>query len=213
METELTARAAGLIACHGCDRLYVAAEVGDEGGRCGYCGQPLYSRSPQSLERSAAWLLAALILYLPANLYPMMWTTSLGRMQANTILEGVVVLMQGGSYGIAVVVFVASVLIPIFKFLVLGYLLLSIVRAKPTALSERLRLYRWVEVVGRWSMLDVFVVAILAAMVQFSSVAAVQPGIAVDAFAAVVICTMLSAQALDSRLIFDPCSSSTDWSR
>ncbi|QEP43950.1 paraquat-inducible membrane protein A [Ectothiorhodospiraceae bacterium BW-2] len=205
MAQAVTARRAALIACSGCNRLYEAAQIASiEGGvRCGHCHKPLYSRKPNSLQRAWGWLLAAMVLYLPANLYPMMQTTSLGRSDEASIIEGVAILWQHGSYLVAGVVFLASVAIPLLKFMVLGYLLLSIQLHAQVSARQRLRLHRLVEFIGRWSMLDVFVVAILTTLVQFQPLAAVVPGLGLELFAAVVVLTMVAANSIDSRLLWD----------
>lgn len=194
----LSARAAGLAACHACAKLSAA-----DTPRCPRCGAPLHPRKPHSMQRAWAWLLSGLILYAPANLYPIMITETLGRAEANTIIGGVVALFEHGSYLVAVVVFGASVLIPLLKFFVMAYLLITIHNMSRRRLADRHRLFRIVEFIGRWSMIDVFVVAILAALVQLSGLGKVLPGPAAGAFAAMVVCTMLSAAALDPRLLWD----------
>jgi paraquat-inducible protein A len=156
-----------------------------------------------SLQRSWAWLLAGVIAYIPANLYPIMHTTVFGDSQPNTIVGGILVLLELESYPVALVVFVASVVVPILKFVAVAYLLVSIQRRFAHSRVERTRLFRLTEFIGRWSMIDVFVVAILAALVQIRSVALIEPGLGATAFGASVIFTMLAALALDPRLIWD----------
>jgi len=155
------------------------------------------------VQRAWAWLLAGMILYIPANLLPMMQSQLLGQVQESTIMSGVLELVAHGSFLIAAVVFIASILVPVLKFMALLYLLLSIHRRSPRRLREKMRLYRLVELVGRWSMVDVFVVALLAALVQMGAFATIVPGVAASAFAATVMMSMLSALALDPRLIWD----------
>lgn len=196
--TVLTARRAGLVACTRCGRVHAHGAES-----CRRCGAPLSSRDPRSLQRVWAWLLAGMVAYIPANLYPMLYTTSFGRTSENTIVGGAVELFRHGSYGVAAIVFTASVLIPIGKFLAIAYLALSVRFAVVIRGHGRQRLYEVVEFIGRWSMIDVFVVAILAALVQLDFVATVKPGIAAVSFALSVAFTMLSAQSFDPRTIWD----------
>lgn len=194
----LTAREAGLVACTRCARVWPMAQA-----RCGRCGARLVSRNPTSLSRVWAWWVAGLMAYIPANIYPMLITRTLVSEQDDTIVGGVIELIQHGAVGIAIVILVASIGIPILKFLAIGYLALSIRRAGLLSAIRRQQLYEIVEYIGRWSMIDVFVVAILSALVQLNVVASVNPGPASLAFALSVIFTMLSAQAFDPRLIWD----------
>jgi len=170
---------------------------------CPRCGVRLQMRIPRSLSRTWAFLVAASMLYLPANLLPIMQVTSLGRTRSDTILSGVEYLLQLGMWPLALIVFVASVLVPVAKIAILAYLLVSLqlgARARP---MDRLRLYRFTEFVGRWSMVDVFVVAVLVALVHLGQVAQVEAGAGALFFAAVVILTMLAARTFDPRLIWD----------
>ena len=193
----LTAREAGLVACRTCGRL------ARQEGRCPRCGAALRSRDPLSVQRSLAWLLAGIVAYIPANLYPMLITRTLGDEDRSTIVGGVIELLDHGAYFVAIVVGVASVLVPVGKFVVIGMLIAGITRVSRIDPHHRLHLYEIVEFIGRWSMIDVFVVAILVALVQLDFVATVNPGLAAISFAASVVFTMLSAQALDPRLIWD----------
>lgn len=156
-----------------------------------------------SLQRTLAWLLVGLICYIPANTEPMLLTTNLGRTTESTILAGVVELLHYGEWAIALIVFAASVLIPVSKFLVIVYLVYSIRRRTQLDIHARIVLYEIVEFIGRWSMVDVFVVAILTALVHIGLIAAINPGPAALFFALSVAFTMLSAQSLDPRLIWD----------
>ncbi len=194
----LTARAAGLVACARCGRVH----RGDT-AVCLRCGAALSSRDTTSLQRVWAWLLAGLIAYVPANLYPMLQTTTLGRTSDNTLLGGVVELIHHGSFGIAAIVFFASIVIPIGKFLAIGYLAVTIGRHDPVSAHLRHTLFEVVEFIGRWSMIDIFVVAILSSLVQLGSAASIQPGIAALSFTLSVVFTMLAAMSLDPRLIWD----------
>jgi paraquat-inducible protein A len=194
----LTARRAGLIGCSRCGQVY-----GPESRVCGRCGSPLTSRDVQSLQRVLAWLVAGVIAYIPANIYPMLLTSTFGKTTENTIVGGVIALMDHGSYGVALIVFAASVVIPIGKFIAILYLVLSVRSAAIIRGHGRQRLYEVVEFIGRWSMIDVFVVAILAALVQLNFAATINPGIAAVSFSLSVAFTMLSAQNFDPRLLWD----------
>jgi paraquat-inducible protein A len=197
----LTAAQADLLSCHVCTRLTPAAA--DHQHRCSRCGAPLHLRKPNSIQRSWALLIAGMLLYLPANVFPIMKIVSFGSVQTNTILSGVVHLWEEGMYPLALIVFVASVMVPVLKIIILIYLLLSVQFGWSTGARQRTVLYRLTEAVGRWSMVDVFVVALLAALVHIGTVATIIPGPAALAFAAVVIVTMLAAMAFDPRLIWD----------
>lgn len=170
---------------------------------CPTCGSRLASRDAGSLQRVWAWWIAGLMCYIPANLYPMLETRTLFTVQSSTIVGGAIELAHHGAYGIALVIFVASVLIPIGKFLAVAYLALAVNGRGPVSGPSAQKLYHVVEYIGRWSMIDVFVVAILASLVHLGNVASVQPGPASLTFALSVIFTMLSAQSFDSRLIWD----------
>ena len=194
----LTARDAGLIACRRCARVWPAGTQ-----TCGRCGSRLASRDRKSLQRVWAWWIAGVMCYIPANLYPMLVTRTLFSEQQDTIVGGVIVLVHHGSYGVALVVFVASVLIPISKFLAIAFLASGVGRRADIPARHRHGLYEVVEYIGRWSMIDVFVVAVLSSLVQLSTLAAINPGLASLAFALSVIFTMLSAQSFDTRMIWD----------
>ncbi|MBT9384174.1 paraquat-inducible protein A [Pseudooceanicola sp. CBS1P-1] len=188
----------GLIGCTRCGRVWP-----DGTPRCGRCGHKLRSRDPKSIQKVWAWWLVGLICYVPANVYPMLQTRTLVFTQENTIVGGAVELANHGSYAIALVILVASVLIPVSKFGVVALLALSVRHRARLSARRRLQLYELVEYIGRWSMIDVFVVAILSSLVQLGSIVSVKPGPAALYFALSVIFTMLSAQAFDSRLIWD----------
>lgn len=194
----ITARQAGLLACDRCGRVHAASTR-----LCSRCGARLERRDGQSLQAVWAWLLAGIIVYIPANLYPMLRTSTLLESSESTIVGGAIDLFQHGAYGVAIIVFVASILIPIGKFIAIGYLGLSLRRAGYLSAHRRHRLYEVVEFIGRWSMIDVFVVAILSALVQLGSVATINPGIAAVSFALSVAFTMLAAQSFDPKLIWD----------
>lgn len=194
-----TALELGIVACHGCGEVFRHAE-GDL--RCTRCGTRLHQRKPDSLARTWALLLAAMILYIPANLLPIMRTGSLFGNESNTILSGVVELWQNGSWDLAVIVFVASILVPLLKFGALLVLLISVQRRKDWRTQGRAHLFRLVEGIGYWSMLDVFVVTLLVALVHFQ-LTRVDPGPGVVYFGLVVVLTMLASMSFDPRLIWD----------
>ncbi|HEY0975057.1 MAG TPA: paraquat-inducible protein A [Solimonas sp.] len=194
----------GLIRCHGC-ALTCADLPAPEGQRrhCPRCGVALRRRKANSLTRTWALLIAAALLYLPANLLPIMQTTQFFDAVDETILSGVLRLWRGGSYDLAIIVFVASIVVPLLKIGVLLVLLTGVQRGSSWSPRERAKLYRFVDFIGHWSMLDVFVVALLVGLVQFSGFALVLPGGGAVAFAAVVVLTMLASMSFDPRLIWD----------
>lgn len=197
--TTVSAREQGCALCEVCGRLAKIAES----ERCSRCGAPLHLRRPFSLQRSWALLIAAYAFYLPANLLPIMETQSLFGVQSDTIMSGVTFLWHSGSWVLALIVFSASIVVPLLKLLSLTALLISVQRRHPGPALPRARLYRLLELIGRWSMLDVYVVAILVALVQAQALATMAPGPGVLAFAAVVVLSMLATMAFDPRLIWD----------
>lgn len=194
----LTARRAGLVGCRHCGRTY---PIGT--GRCDRCGAALASRFPQSRQRVWAWWLAGLVAYVPANLYPMMITNTLTGHHSSTIVGGAIDLITSGDVFVGIVVLVASVLIPVGKFAAIATLMMQIERCGKADSHRLHKIYEVVEFIGRWSMIDVFVVAILSALVHLGSVVSITPGFAAACFGASVVFTMLSANSLDPRLIWD----------
>jgi paraquat-inducible protein A len=192
------ANPAQAVACHACH--WLAPRGAD---RCPRCDARLHYRKARSLQRSWAFLIAAVVLYIPANLYPMMIISQLGRSDPATILGGVVDLLAAKMYGIAAVVFVASILVPVAKIVGLTWLLIATHRRSADSLRSRTKAYVAIEFVGRWSMVDVFMVAILASLVNVPGLFAIQPGIGAFAFASVVILTMLASASYDPRLAWD----------
>jgi paraquat-inducible protein A len=170
---------------------------------CRRCGSRLELRRANSLQQTWALLIAGYALYLPANLLPIMETRSLFGMQQDTIMSGVVYLWTSGSWALALVVFVASIAVPLVKLASLTLLVVSVQRRWHGHALPRLRLYHALEAIGRWSMLDVYVVTVLVALVQVQSLAAIAPGSGVLAFAAVVVVSMLATRSFDPRLIWD----------
>ena len=198
-EGALTARGAGLVACPTC---LLLSPLG--GARfCPRCHASLHSRKPNSRQRTWALMFTAAILYLPANLLPVMRVVNLGHAQTDTIFSGIVFFAKAGNWGLAVVIFVASILVPLAKLLVLGVLLLSERGRARWNPGRRARLYRLVEAVGRWSMVDIFVVTLMVALVEMGGLATIAPGAGAMAFALVVIAGMLAVRSFDPRLIWD----------
>ncbi|CAM2139226.1 paraquat-inducible protein A [Paraburkholderia tropica] len=199
----LTGAACGLALCPCCE-LIVRLPASGGALACPRCATPLHLRKAGSLSRTWAFLIASIVLYIPANVLPVMDTSSLFGTQKDTIMSGVVYLWVSGSWPLAVVVFIASIAVPMIKILGLGYLAASAQRASRWLPQERTRIYRMIELVGRWSMLDIYVVTMLVALVQFKALATIKAGPAAIAFGAVVVMTMFAASAFDPRLIWDP---------
>lgn len=199
----ISAASLGICSCHVCGRLSRLAESDDGKVRCPRCNTRLHFRRPDSLNRCWALVIASYILYIPANLLTMMETGTLISYRKDTIMSGVLHLWHSGNPGIAVIVFVASVLVPLFKLMVLTLLLISVRRGSRWGMQHRIQLYRLVEVVGRWSMLDIFVMTLLVALVQIQNMAVVRAGNAAIAFGAVVVLTMFAAMEFDPRLMWD----------
>lgn len=193
-----SAAARGLACCHVCFKLAPASLH-----ECPRCGASLHLRTPNSLQRTVALLFTACVLYVPANVLPIMTTTQLGRATESTILGGVVLLIDMGSYPVAAVIFVASVIVPLAKLVVMGWLCWSVARRHETSHRQRTVLYRVTEFIGRWSMTDVFVVTILVGLIHLGGLLRITPGAAAVAFGGVVIVTMLAAESFDPRLIWD----------
>lgn len=194
------ASAMGLIACHHCDTVWQEAE---EGAACGRCGAKLRTRKADSLNRTWAFLIAACMMYLPANLLPVMITKTLFGSQNDTILSGVIYFWVSGAYGLAAIIFVASFLVPLFKLAALFILVLMAQRRSNWRRAERSRLYHVIELIGRWSMLDVFVVALLAGLVRIQGFAEITAGLGIAAFGSVVVLTMLASLSFDPKLTWD----------
>jgi len=208
----VTAREKGLIACHFCSTLCKPPEnITTEDDEkielhCPCCQSEIHSRIPNSLSRTWALLIAAIILYVPANTLPIMTVTLWGDGQPDTIMSGVIHLMDGGMWPLALLIFIASIFIPILKLIILTGLMLSIHFKINWKAKDRTVLYRITEFVGRWSMVDVFVIGILVTLVHFGNTATVSPNIGSLSFAAVVILTMFAAHTFDPRLIWDSCA-------
>lgn len=170
---------------------------------CPTCGATVHIRVPHSIQRTWALLLTAAICLVPANLYPIMTVIRFGRGEPDTIASGVVHLMADGQWPVALLVFLASVVVPLVKILVLLLLLVSVQRRWRWRVRERARLFRLVEAIGRWSMIDIFMISILVALVRLGQIASVVPGIGAAFFAVVVVATMFAAHQFDERLLWD----------
>jgi paraquat-inducible protein A len=199
----------GLLRCRNCELLTRPANA-RQAGHCPRCGAPLRWRSHQSVQRTWAFVVAAAICYIPANVLPVLTTNTPAGSESDTIMSGVVFLYTSGSWPLALIVLVASVMIPSGKIVALAYLLISVQRRSAKNNRQRTRLYRLVELIGRWSMLDVFVDTFVVALVQLSPLMSVEPGPGVVFFMSVVILTMLAAQSFDPRLIWDPETAAED---
>ena len=193
----------GLLLCLACARLNHAMPS-QRPLACERCGAPLHPRKPASLSRGWAFLISACILYIPANTLPVIESGSLFESQTDTIMSGAVYLWHTGSWVLAIIVFLASIVVPGAKLASLSFLFWTAGRRSTWRPEERSRLYRVTEYVGRWSMVDIYVGAMLVALVQLKPFASVEPGPGAIAFCAVVVCTMLASQSFDPRLTWDP---------
>jgi len=192
-----SAFAQGLQGCPICTSVGAAEKT-----HCGGCGATLHAGWGDSIQKTWAWLITSVMLYFPANFLPITYNRLLGRESESTILGGVVTLWEHGDKPIAAIIFVASVLVPLGKMIVLSWMCLSVQMGSNFALTHKTKLYRITDFVGRWSMIDVFVVSILVALVQLGNIMAVRPGVAAVAFAGMVVTTMLASHAFDPRLLW-----------
>lgn len=200
----MTAAAAslGYRLCDGCFRLN-HVPTGLQEPTCARCGSTLHARKPSSITRTWAYLVAAVILYIPANLLPVMESGGLFLTQSDTIWSGVVYLWVTGSWFLAAIVFAASMVIPAGKLGSLAWLLVAAQRRSQANPMRRARLYRATAYIGRWSMVDIFVGAVLVGLVQFKAFATIVPGPGAVFFAAVVVLTMMASKSFDPRLTWD----------
>ena len=203
MTAPVTAKSIGAISCHVCGLLVSSGLTTTHNARCPRCDARLHSRKVNSLSRTWALLIAAGILYVPANVYPVLTLISFGRSTTNTIMGGVIELAHSGQMVIAIIVFVASVFVPIFKIAALLFLVVSVQLRLKVQRRKRAVLYRFTEFIGRWSMIDIFMISILIGLVKLQALATVTAGPGAIAFAAVVIITMFAAMTFDPRLIWD----------
>jgi paraquat-inducible protein A len=197
-----TALRAGLVGCHACSQVQKVARTVEK-QRCSRCGAVLHRRNPDSIARTWALLLSAAILYVPANLYPILHTSSIVGSEDDTIMTGVALFWNDGDIPLAAIIFIASILVPMLKLGTLAYLTWSVQTRSRFRPRQRTTLYRIVEKIGRWSMLDVFVVTLTVALVRFGSLAVITPGPGALAFACVVVLTMLASMQFDPRLMWD----------
>lgn len=206
-----TANNAGLLSCHICHRLYPEKETKKgQHLHCGLCQTALHRRKANSLARTWALVIAAACLYLPANIFPIMSVVISGRGEPDTILSGVVALINADAVVIAILIFFASITVPMLKLVGLTFLLISVQRRSRWRPRDRTILYRIIEVIGRWSMIDMFMLSILVALVKLGAVATIEPGIGATCFAGVVIITIFAAESFDPRLIWDSMEESDD---
>lgn len=203
MSHYLTARAAGLLDCHVCHLLVRRPAQPGRRLACPRCGSALHQRKPDSVARTWALLIAAAILYVPAMALPIMETITITGARADTVLSGIVYLMTTGMWPLAAIVFFASMVVPVLKILGLSFLLVSVQRGSAWRARDRTRLYRISEAVGRWSMVDIYVVTVMVALVRLRALALVEARTGAIFFAAVVVATMLAAMSFDPRLIWD----------
>ncbi len=204
MSAAVTALSRSLVSCHDCS-LLVHAPPDDPHAlsTCPRCNAALHARKPDSIARTWAFLIAAVVLYIPANVLPIMRTSSIAGSQSDTILSGVIYLVKHGDWPIALVVFVASVAVPFLKMIVIAYLLISVQLRSKRRTRDRTRLYRLTELVGRWSMIDIYVVTLLVALVQLGALATIEAQWGAVYFGGVVILTMFAADSFDPRLLWD----------
>lgn len=203
-----TSLASGLVSCHQCGLTMQAPEAGHY-AYCPRCGSSVHGRKPNSLARSWAFLLTAVLLYIPSNLYPVMVISQLGQSSKETIISGVVELAEGGMWPLAVLVFTASIFVLLLKILALSLLLGSVGLGWTKAATQRTKLYRYVEFIGRWSMLDIFMISILGALVHLGQLISITAGFGAVCFAGVVVSTMIASESFDPRLIWDQSSPNT----
>jgi paraquat-inducible protein A len=196
-----TAAQLNMASCHDCGRV---APLSGRHARCSRCGSPLHSRKKQSLARTWALLIAAYVMYIPANVMPVSTVIYFGSGQPDTIMSGVKLLFQHGDAPVAMVLFFASVMVPCLKLILLTWLVASVQFGWRWRPRERTVVYRIVEVIGRWSMLDIFVISLLVALVQLQAISTIHAGPGAVAFCAVVVLTMLAAESFDPRLMWDP---------
>ena len=201
MSSPATGRSLGLLVCMDCRA--TVRKVKTLESRCPRCQAPLHERKPHSLAITTALVIGAAALYIPANVLPVMITRTFLDDENDTIMSGVLVLLQSGSWPIAVLVFIASIVVPLLKILAMAVLLYSAWRPSPRRRLQRSELFRMVEFIGRWSMLDIYAISLLATLVQIQSFASIIVGWGAWAFGGVVVLTLLAARTFDERLLWD----------
>jgi paraquat-inducible protein A len=200
----INAATLGLASCHDCG--LVSHLAAGRHASCPRCGTAVHPRKPDSVGRTWALLITGYVLFIPANVLPITVTSSVIGVQSDTIMSGVAYFWNSGSYDLAIIIFTASVFVPLAKLFALTFLVMSVQRRSTWEPLQRTKLYRMVEFIGKWSMLDIFVVALLATLVKFSALASIEAGPGAIAFGAMVVITMFAAMAFDPRLIWDPVS-------
>jgi paraquat-inducible protein A len=193
----------GLVGCRTCGLVLRGTPGVTSPSSCPRCATLLRGRLPRSAENTLAWLIAAAILYIPSNMLPVIYVSGVGGGEESTILGGVLSFWRGGAWDIAVLIFTASVAVPATKFLALGSLVWTVHRKSHWARKQRTALYRLVDIIGYWSMLDVVVVALTAALLKFKALGTAEPRLGIVFFCAVVVATMIAAISFDPRLIWD----------
>ena len=190
-----------------CPVCHQGVKIGTTGRRktahCPRCGSEVRLRSPDVVQQTWALVIASIIFYIPANLLPMMQVETFAGTEADTIMSGVIYFVESGSYLIAFVIFIASIVVPTLKLIILVYLLISVQKRSPLFRSQRRRLYQLTEIIGRWSMVDVYVVGVMVALVHFGGLTEIKAGMGANFFLLVVIVTMFAAMRFDPRLIWD----------
>lgn len=194
------ALAAGLGSCPKCHKLNV---MHDEKQSCSRCLTVFSSRKRKSLEYTLAWTIAALVMFIPANIYPMMVFYTLGKPDESTILEGIAIFIQMGMYPVAIIIFIASFVVPLSKIMGLFTLMYNAKRKTKMTLKQQGKLYHVVEFLGPWSMLDVFVVTVMAAVVNLGFITSIEVASGITYFALMVVFTILAAESFDPRLLWD----------
>ena len=203
VDRPLTAKDAGFLPCLVCHKVSVIQDDDGVQRRCSRCGAKLHARKPDSITRTWALLLTSFIMLFPAYLLPIMTVTSFGHRYPSTIIEGIEHFIQDGTYFIGFLIFFASILVPIFKLLGITLILLSIQRNWKTSLRQKAVMLRIIRFIGRWSMLDIFVIAIMVALVNLGSLTTIEAAPAATFFAMVVVLTMLAATSFDTRHLWE----------
>lgn len=198
----MSAHEAGLMRCRACG-LILSRPAPGRLCRCPRCGADVHVRKPDSLARTWALLISSLILLFPANLLPIMDLTYIGIQEPNTIMQGIIAFIHQGTYFIAFLIFFASILVPVFKIVIIMLILVSVQKKWQRNWRQRAWMFRIIKFIGRWSMLDIFVLALLVALVQFGTLTTITAGPAATYFAMVVVLTMLAADTFDPRLIWE----------
>lgn len=196
--------------CHTCGLVLVVPASRESHAVCPRCGAHMHHRKPDSLSRTWALVITAFVLYIPANVYPVMTVVSFGHGESDTILSGVKAFIEANMWPLAILVFFASITVPMLKLCGLVFLLISVQRKSSWRLRDRTALYRIIESVGRWSMIDIFMISILIALVKLQAIATIEPGIGATSFAGVVVVTMIASSMFDPRLMWDAAEKNSD---